>query len=123
MAADMTKEAVNHPSHYGGDTIYETIKVMEAKLSHDEFVGAMKFQIARYFDRGGKKSPEALLEDWRKGAWYANYLVDYEARHRAGNVGEARARALVTASAAETFKFKTEELGEPVLAAQAWRPR
>lgn len=88
----MTKrtDSVNHPAHYGGDAVYETIKVMEAKLTHDEFVGAMKFQVARYLDRGGKKTAD-VLEDWCKAQFYLNYLVDYERRCRQGDVGEARA--------------------------------
>lgn len=83
-------EKVDHPAHYGGDVIYETIKVQEAKLSHDEFVGAMKFQVAKYLDRSGKKA-EDVLEDWRKAQFYLNYLVDYQARYAAGMVGERRA--------------------------------
>jgi hypothetical protein len=28
--ANLRREAVNHPQHYGGDTTYEVIKVLEA---------------------------------------------------------------------------------------------
>lgn len=90
------KEAVNHPQHYGGDTIYETIKVQEAKLTHDEFVGAMKFQVAKYLDRSGKKAA-AILEDWRKAQFYLNYMIDYETRYVVGMTGEGRVDTLVLA--------------------------
>jgi hypothetical protein len=72
------KEAVNHPSHYGGeDNPYETIKVAENKLTQSEFRGAMLFQVMRYNDRSGKKDPSKMLEDFQKALWYQNRLVDY----------------------------------------------
>lgn len=74
------KETVNHPAHYGGpDNPYEVIKVMQAWMTREEFIGAMRFQICKYTARAGKKGPE--LEDYRKAAWYANYLVDYLKRN------------------------------------------
>ncbi len=101
----MSKEAINHPSQYGGDVVYETIKVMEAKLTPDEFRGAMKFQVAKYLDRGGKKDGEPRLKDQQKAAWYANYLVDFEVRLAAGQTGEARVPLLIAAqSAAQAVK-------------------
>lgn len=70
------KEAVNHPAHYGGaDNPYETIKVMEAKLTKEEFIGAMKFQVFKYNDRSLLKGNE--IEDYKKAQFYQNYLVDF----------------------------------------------
>lgn len=90
----LSKESVNHPLHYGGDCVYETIKVQEAKLSRDEFVGAMKFQVVKYLDRSGKKAGE-VLEDWRKAQFYLNYLIDYQERSATGAIGEGRVAGLV----------------------------
>jgi hypothetical protein len=72
-------EKVDHPSHYGGDTVYEVIKVMEAWLTRDEFVGAMKFTIHCYLARAKRKGSEA--EDYRKAQFYQNYLVKYLETH------------------------------------------
>ena len=91
---DPAPEQIDHPAHYGGDSVYETIKVLEAKLSREEFVGAMKFQVAKYLDRSGKKA-EDPLEDWLKAQFYLNYLVDYVKRCASGAVGEGRVAALV----------------------------
>jgi hypothetical protein len=72
-------EQVNHPEHYGGDTPYEVIKVMERWLTREEFIGAMKFQVFKYNARAGKKGPSDV--DYQKAAWYQNYLNDYLKRH------------------------------------------
>ena len=69
--------AVHHPSHYGGDTPYEVIKVCEAWLSREEFIGAMKFQLYKYTARAGKKETAEELQDFDKSLWYHNYLNDY----------------------------------------------
>lgn len=78
-------EAVNHPAHYGGDTTYEVIKVLEAWLTHDEFIGfckgnAIKYQ-ARHRAKGGN-------EDLKKAEWYGQYLNEYVARRRIETKGE-----------------------------------
>lgn len=70
------EEAVNHPAHYGGDVVYEVIKVFEALASPEEFRGAMKFNILKYFFRAGKKTIHAQ-EDIDKGHWYAARLKNY----------------------------------------------
>lgn len=54
---------VNHPSHYGGDTTYETIKVIEAWD-----LGFHLSNTLKYLSRAGKKGDE--LEDLRKAQWY-----------------------------------------------------
>lgn len=68
-------EKINHPSHYGGDTVYETFKVMRAKLSPEEYIGALKFQVFRYNDRAGKKDENPPLQDYKKALWYQSELV------------------------------------------------
>jgi len=78
-AKDAPTEAVDHPSHYGGaDNPFEVIKVMEAWLTREEFIGAMKFNIHKYTARADKKG---RAEDYAKAAWYNNHLVGYIKRH------------------------------------------
>ena len=74
------KEAVNHPTHYGGDTPYEVIKVMEEWLTPEEFIGAMKFNFFKYNARAKMKGNES--QDYEKAQWYQNRLVDYMRRQR-----------------------------------------
>jgi len=71
-------EQVNHPAHYGGiDNPYEVIKVLEAWLTPDEFVGFLKGNIIKYNARARMKHGP---QDHAKAAWYQNYLVDFEKR-------------------------------------------
>lgn len=58
-------ETVNHPPHYGGDTIYEAIKVIEAWG-----LGFCLGNAVKYVSRAGKKDPATTIEDLRKAAWY-----------------------------------------------------
>lgn len=56
---------VNHPSHYGGDTPYETIKVIEAWN-----LGFHLGNSVKYLSRAGKKDPNRTIEDLEKAIWY-----------------------------------------------------
>lgn len=62
-------EKVDHPPHYGGDTTYETIKVIEA-WGLDFCLG----NAVKYLSRAGKKGDE--LEDLRKAAWYIQRRIE-----------------------------------------------
>jgi hypothetical protein len=74
-------EKVNHPAHYGGaDNPYETIKVLEAKLTSREFIGAMKFQVFKYNDRALLKENEE--QDYQKAQFYQNALVEHMRKRR-----------------------------------------
>lgn len=74
--------SVDHPAHYGGaDNPYEVIKVMEAWLTREEFIGALKFNIHKYTARAGRHA--AGDENHEKALWYQNYLVDYLKRNPA----------------------------------------
>ncbi len=65
-------ETVNHPNHYGGkDTLYETIKVIEAWGLDFHLGNAVK-----YISRAGKKDPSKELEDLLKAVWYLNRKID-----------------------------------------------
>jgi len=62
-AVDMKKEAVDHPTHYGGDTVYEAIKVIEAWG-----LGFSLGNCVKYISRAGKKG--SAIEDLKKARWY-----------------------------------------------------
>jgi hypothetical protein len=56
---------IDHPEHYGGDTTYEAIKVIEAWGLNFNLGNAVK-----YVCRAGKKPGTSLLRDLGKAAWY-----------------------------------------------------
>jgi hypothetical protein len=68
-------DRVNHPVHYGGDTTYETIKVLEAWLPREQFIGFLRGNDLKYESRAGKKG--SAKEDHEKAQWYKNYLIDF----------------------------------------------
>lgn len=63
-------EAIDHPNHYGGDTVYESIKVIEA-WGLDFSLG----NCVKYISRAGKKDPTKLVEDLEKAAWYLSRAI------------------------------------------------
>ncbi len=63
-------EAINHPKHYGGDTVYEAIKVIEAWELCFHLGNTVK-----YISRAGKKNPAKLLQDLRKARWYLDRKI------------------------------------------------
>ena len=62
-------EAVNHTAHYGGDTVYEAIKVIEAWS-----LGFCLGNTVKYIARAGKKS-EDELQDLKKARWYLDRRI------------------------------------------------
>ena len=58
-------DPVNHPAHYGGDTVYEVIKVLRAWQLNFALSNAVK-----YIARAGKKDPAKTIEDMEKARWY-----------------------------------------------------
>jgi hypothetical protein len=72
-------ESINHPAHYGGDTFYEAIKVIEAWGLCFHTGNAVK-----YIARAGKKDPSKEAEDLRKAIWYLERkIAALEQRRRA----------------------------------------
>lgn len=65
---------INHPKHYLGDDVYETIKVLEAWLTPTEFVGFLKGNALKYNSRHRHKGG---LEDLHKAKWYQDRLVEF----------------------------------------------
>ena len=64
------KETIDHPSHYGGDNIYEAIKVVEAWG-----LGFCLGNCLKYISRLAKKDPEKTLEDLKKSRWYLDRAI------------------------------------------------
>lgn len=62
-------EVINHPPHYGGDTTYEAIKVIEAwKL------GFCLGNTVKYISRADHKGNK--LEDLKKARWYLDREIE-----------------------------------------------
>lgn len=68
MPQGLGSETVNHPQHYGGDTTYEAIKVIEA-WGLDFCLG----NAAKYICRAGKKTD--MVEDLKKARWYIDRRI------------------------------------------------
>lgn len=62
-------ETINHPAHYGGDTTYEAIKVIEAWG-----LGFLDGTVLKYICRQGKKRGDRI-EDLKKARWYLDRLI------------------------------------------------
>ena len=60
-------DPVNHPDHYKVGGI-ETIDVIEAKLSPEEFAGFCRGNMLKYIARAGHKDDAG--QDMRKALWY-----------------------------------------------------
>jgi len=65
------KESINHPGHYGGDTTYEAIKVIEA-WDLDFCLG----NTLKYISRAGLKDHSKELEDLKKAQWYLTRKIN-----------------------------------------------
>lgn len=70
-------ETVDHPSHYGGDTTYEHIKVVHAWGLNYELGNATK-----YICRAGKKDQSKAVEDLEKAAWYLRAEIERRKQER-----------------------------------------
>jgi hypothetical protein len=64
-------EAVDHPPHYGGDTTYETIKVVQAWG-----LGFELGTVLKHISRAGKKPNEPYLKDLEKAQYYLQAEID-----------------------------------------------
>jgi len=76
--------SVEHPKHYGGDTLYETIKVLEAWMTPEQFIGGLRFNAIKYLSRAGKKGDAD--EDLAKAKFYVDYEIAYITRMTLGNL-------------------------------------
>lgn len=72
-------ERINHPAHYGGDTTYEAIKVIEAWG-----LGFCLGNTVKYISRAGKKDAALLIEDLTKARWYLDREIARLQREKSG---------------------------------------
>ena len=63
-------EAVNNPKHYGGNTTYEAIKIIEAWELNFHLGNVVK-----YISRAGKKDLTKTKEDLLKAKWYLDRYI------------------------------------------------
>lgn len=63
MPSESQQERINHPPHYGGDTTYEAIKVIEAWG-----LGFCLGNAVKYICRADSKG--SSVEDLEKARWY-----------------------------------------------------
>lgn len=64
-------DQVNHPAHYGGDSVYEAIKVIEAWD-----LGFCLGNAVKYISRAGKKPGAEAVTDLSKAAWYLQREIE-----------------------------------------------
>lgn len=69
--ADSDPEMVNHPAHYGGDTTYETRKVIRAWE-----LGFNTGNAVKYISRAGRKPGSSYVEDLQKALFYLQDEID-----------------------------------------------
>lgn len=70
----MTSEDIDHPDHYGGDTDYEVIKVLEA-WDLNLAKGFCWGNLIKYTARAGKKDSASEVQDRLKAEWYGHRLA------------------------------------------------
>jgi len=108
---------VNHPQHYGGDTLYETIKVMiawDAQMAYCFCVG----NSIKYLSRIGKKDPDKVVEDLGKAAWYAEQAAEIYREHLAAT--DAALKAKATERLHEAWAEGGLMPGEQIVPLRAW---
>jgi hypothetical protein len=92
----MGNEMIDHPPRYGGDTQYETIKVIEAWGLGFHLGNAVK-----YIARAGKKTGNNIVLDLAKAVWYLNRAIGVNAEQEPGqDASDALAMATVAAAVA-----------------------
>ena len=72
---DISKDDVNHPEHYTVGGI-ETIDILKAKLTAEEFKGFLKGNVIKYLCRANHKGK--ATQDIEKAQWYTNKLVEVD---------------------------------------------
>ena len=65
-------DMVNHSPHYMLGNGLESIDVIEAALTPEEFIGWCKGNALKYQFRAGKKDPAKLIEDYDKTIFFIN---------------------------------------------------
>ena len=70
---DLEPDMVNHPPHYANKDP-ETINMIRAVLTEEEFIGGLKWQILKYRDRAHDKGN--YEQDMAKAKFYYNLLQE-----------------------------------------------
>jgi hypothetical protein len=70
----MKHDNVNRPSHYGQGQI-EAIEYIQDFQTHEEYIGYLRGNIAKYLHRWRYKNG---LEDLKKARWYLDRLIELE---------------------------------------------
>lgn len=70
-------DPVNAPAHYRAGSPHETIKVLEAWLTPEQFEGYLRGNVIKYVSRAGLKG--SAEEDLGKARWYLNRLLELHA--------------------------------------------
>jgi hypothetical protein len=78
MKSTTEAEQINHPAHYNQGGI-ECIEALAAGLSPEEFRGFLKGNVIKYLWRANHKGG---AEDYKKAAWYLDYLNTHMAKHK-----------------------------------------
>ena len=99
---------VNHPAHYGGDTVYEVIKVIDAWGLNFACGNAVK-----YIARAGKKDEENLVTDLEKAIWYLQHEIERL------KVQAAKVQAEIQAAKVQAFTMNMDPGGDKSI--KEWR--
>lgn len=75
-APKLERDMVNHPQHYKLANGLESVDVINAMLTPEEYQGWLKGNALKYQFRAGKKNPEKLVEDYQKAVWYLKRLIE-----------------------------------------------
>ena len=72
------RAVIDHPQRYGGDTPYETIKVLANWLSPEAYKGFLLGNTLKYLSRLGKK--DNSVQELKKARWYLDKLIEVESQ-------------------------------------------
>lgn len=71
------EEKINKPAHYTYGGI-ETLAIIKAKLTPEQYIGYLKGNAMKYTTRMGLKTGEPMGDDAGKAAYYLNELRRFE---------------------------------------------
>lgn len=104
-------ELVNHPKHYGGDTPYETIKVLKAWLTPEQYEGFLLGNTIKYLSRIDRKGGAESSTDLGKAEWYLKELIK-----------ERQTKAKLGIDQEATMQDSPNRNGTPSTIANSWAP-
>lgn len=80
---------IDHPVYYGQDSVYETIKVIEAWLGSVPTQYFCLGNVLKYISRADKKETSDGLTDLKKALWYLNKVIEMRERDDASESSTA----------------------------------